>query len=144
MTARAIARHPPVAALCAVLCVALATAALPVMAAATEHDEIVVETMALRPPILRTTVERRVTFVNRSGRVVHVDFVGDQDRHHVVQVPGSIWAIFHRTGSHPYVVHIESGHRHELKGVVEVVDDPSPGEPRVCDTVTVMGVCIEP
>ena len=114
-------------------------------AVAMAKDEIVIERTKLIPPLLKTTVGERVTFVNRSGRTVHVEFLGDAGRHRVFQVPNEIWAIFHRPGLHPYEVHFSDPKGATLRGTVEAVADPSrPGEPHTCDSLTVMGECIAP
>jgi hypothetical protein len=107
-------------------------------------DQILIEAAGLRPPVLRTTTAHRVNFVNRSGRYAHVEFLGEGAGHHVVSVPGEIWAIFHRPGRHEYVVHLEGRPRGELRGIVEVAQDPDerPGPP-TCTGLTVMGNCIE-
>jgi hypothetical protein len=65
--------------------------------------EIVIEVGALKPPVLIVGADEAVAFVNRSGRLVHVEFAGPGDEHHVFQVPGRIRAIFHRPGRHAYV-----------------------------------------
>ena len=107
------------------------------------EDTIVIEATRLEPPILKTATERRVIFINRSGRPVHVDFVVASGEHRVFQVPGQIWAIFHRAGVHQYVVHLERGANVvTLQGTVEAVDEPDVSHP-ICDDLTVMGVCIE-
>ena len=112
--------------------------------AALSEDQIVIERTKLNPPALKTTVGERVTFVNRSGRTVHVDFIGNSGRHETFQVPTEIWAIFHRPGLHPYEVHFADPKAAALRGTVEAVEDPSkPGDPHTCDSFTVMGVCIE-
>jgi hypothetical protein len=108
-------------------------------------DQILIEATEVRPPVLRTTTAHRVNFVNRSGRYAHVEFVGEATGHYVVSVPGAIWAIFHRPGRHPYVVHLEGRPRGELRGVVEAVQDPhETPDPHTCSGLTVMGNCIEP
>ena len=107
-------------------------------------DEIVIERTRLNPPVLKTTLGERVTFVNRSGRTVHVEFLGDAGRHRVFQVSNEIWAIFHRGGLHPYEVHFSDPKGATLRGTVEAVEDPSGrGDPHTCDSFTVMGECIE-
>jgi len=107
-------------------------------------NEIVIEGTELNPPLFKTTVGERVTFVNRSGRTVHVDFIGDGGRHRVFQVPNEIWAIFHRPGPHPYEVHFSDPKAVTLRGTVEAVEEPSGrGDPHTCDSLTVMGECIE-
>ena len=93
-------------------------ASLPVTA--TEAPEIVIDPTRLEPTVLRATTEQRVTFVNRSGRPVHVEFHADGGQHHVFQVPGSIWAVFHRPGRHSYVVHFQVGRGPDLSGAVDV------------------------
>jgi hypothetical protein len=107
--------------------------------------EIIIEATALQPQVLLTEPDRRVIFVNRSGHLVHVDFIfRDPEVHHVFQVPDRIWAIFHRTGRHPYEVHFNDPGMADLHGAVEVVGDPYGGpDPRICNGVTVMGGCIE-
>jgi len=107
--------------------------------------EIIIEATALRPQVLLTEPERRVIFVNRSGRIVHVDFISrDPERHHTVQVPDRIWAVFHTVGRHPYEVHFNEAGMADLHGAIEVLGDPYGGpDPRICNGVTVMGVCIE-
>ena len=115
-------------------------AVMPVRATA---QTVVIEAGRLNPPVLEVAIDQRVTFVNDAGRVVHVDFLGDAGEHHVFQVPGTIWAIFHRTGRHPYVVHFESGGSETLRGTVDVVEGAAPGDPPTCTSITVMGVCLE-
>jgi plastocyanin len=106
--------------------------------------EIVIEAGALTPALLTVESDDSVTFVNRSGRVVHLEFRGRADEHHVFQVPGRIRATFHRAGRHPYVVHFETPPRAELQGVVEVQEPASPrSQPPVCSGVSVGEVCIE-
>lgn len=112
-----------------------------------EAVQVVIGPERLEPRVLHVTTADRVTFVNRSGRVVHVEFGPDRGKHHVFQVPGEIWAVFHQAGPHVYVVHFETGQRRELRGIVEVghVPDRAPGEdPPTCPSVTVQGVCLEP
>ena len=112
--------------------------------AAASTDAVHIGATRLEPPVLYTTTERRVTFVNHSGRAVHIDFPGEAGQHHIVQVPGSIWAVFHRSGQHPYIVHFPAGGGQDLRGVVEVEHDQErAGEPPTCTGVSVMGVCLE-
>ena len=109
-------------------------------------EKIVIEATRLVPPVLRTMTGHRVTFLNRTQRAAHVEFARDGGEHHVVQVPvgGPIWAIFHRAGTHPYVVHVYSRRTDTLAGAVEVVEDAlHKWEPPAC-VATIMGVCIEP
>jgi len=107
--------------------------------------EIIIEAEALRPQVLMTEPDRRVIFVNRSGRIVHLDFITrDPEQHHVFQVPDRIWAIFHTTGRHRFEVHFAEPAMADLHGAIEVVGDPYGGpDPRICSGVTVMGACIE-
>lgn len=106
--------------------------------------EIVIDAGALTPALLTVESDESVTFVNRSGRVVHLDFLGRADEHHVFQVPGRIRATFHRAGRHPYVVHFETAPRAELRGVVEVREPESPrSQLPVCNGVSVGEICLE-
>ena len=107
--------------------------------------EIVITTDALTPAVLTVAADEPVVFLNRSGRIVHVDFLGRTGEHRVFQVPGSIRAIFHGPGRHPYVVHFEEPRRGELRGVVEVEETREPwDELPVCPGTSVEGNCIEP
>jgi hypothetical protein len=132
-------------------CLVLVLAVAPIMTQAQEPSPraqgpvVVIEATGLKPRVLQATTADRVIFVNRSGRLVHVEFLGSRSQHRVFQVPGQIWAVFHTAGPHPYVVHIESGKRTELHGVVEVghVPERVPNLP-VCPGITVEGVCLEP
>ncbi len=138
MTARAVARILAAAALAVLLAPSVARA----------DDEILIEAKGVRPPVLHTTTAHRVTFVNRSGRLAHLEFTGDPGAHKVFQVPGQMWAVFHVPGRHPYAVHLESGgDTVTLQGVVEVTVDPG-GRPDLptCDSEsvngrTIMGPC---
>jgi hypothetical protein len=109
--------------------------------------EIVIRADAIEPHVFRATMGQRVNFVKRTDLPVHVEFGVDPSQHHVVQIPGNgpIWAVFHRPGTHPYVVHIYNDKRiTALHGIVEVVEDPQhPRAPGTCGAV-VMGDCIEP
>lgn len=109
--------------------------------------EIVVEAGVVSPPVLVTTPEHRVVFVNRSGRPIHIEFtMGDQgEQHHLFQVPDHIWAVFHRPGPHQYAVHFNRSDPSELSGVVEVLPDPF-GRPDAltCKGITVTGACLQP
>jgi plastocyanin len=108
-------------------------------------EEIAIEAAALRPPVLATTVGQRVTFVNRSGGQAHVEFLKDHGEHRVFQVPGQIWAVFNRVGRHHYVVHLSARRGGDLRGAVDVAEDPS-GQPAfpICTELSVMGECLEP
>jgi plastocyanin len=121
---------------------ALAWGVAPASAGAT----IAVQLNGVEPSLLRTTTGERVDFINRTERLVHVQFTDDSRRHEVVQIPGTgtIWAVFHRPGEHPYEVHVVfDGRERTLRGLVEVREGaPPPANPPSCG-VTVMGVCIE-
>jgi hypothetical protein len=132
------------------LVMAIAMVALLVRPGLSADDEIIpadviIEATALRPQVLMTEPEHRVTFVNRSGHMVHLDFIiRDPELHHVFQVPHRIWAIFHRPGRHPYEVHFLDRAVADLHGAIEVVGDPyGRPDPLVCSGVTVQGACIE-
>lgn len=117
--------------------------ALAAGAAEAGQHQVIIEATGLRPPLLRTTVTTRVIFVNRSGRLVHIEFGGEPHGHKVFQVPGQIWATFHQPGPHPYAVHFENP-AGELRGLVEAVEDPEGlSTPPTCDGVELPGVCIE-
>lgn len=110
----------------------------------TDTHEIVIGIGAIVPPVLRTTTERTVTFVDRTGRLVHLEFIGKSGEHRLFQVPGRISAVFHRPGRHPYVVHVGLDTTAALHGAVEVEDDPRPAGARTCTGLTIMEVCFEP
>jgi hypothetical protein len=109
--------------------------------------EIVIRANAIEPHVFRATMGQRVNFVKRVDLPVHLEFGVDPSQHHVVQIPGTgpFWAVFHRPGTHPYVVHIYADKTTTtLHGIVEVVEDPQrPWKPGTCAAV-VMGDCIEP
>ena len=109
-------------------------------------DNVVVNLDAVDPAVLHTTTGDRVEFVNRTGRAVHLQFGGDPAGHQVIQVPttGPFWVVFHRTGTHPYVVHVYGAKERALPGVVEVTQGPQQGAESPSCSVAVMGVCIEP
>ncbi len=108
--------------------------------------EVVIRATALEPHVLSAVAGQRVSFVKRVDRPVHVEFGVDPSAHQVFQMPaaGPIWAVFHRPGTHPYVVHIYDGKTIALHGLIEVVEDPEhPWGPATCGAV-VLEVCIEP
>jgi hypothetical protein len=108
--------------------------------------EIVIGATALQPHVLSAVAGKRVSFVKRVDKPVHVQFGGDGGEHQIFQIPrtGPISAIFYRPGAHPYVVHIYDGKTTALHGVVEVVEDPDhPWGLGRCGAV-VEGACIEP
>jgi hypothetical protein len=105
------------------------------------HD-VVITSVAVHPPVLAVLLHERVTFVNRAGAPVHVEFIGPHGEHEVFQVPGQIWAEFHFPGDHPYVVHLGPRGSRELSGTVHVENDPA-AAPRECVGLTVEEVCIE-
>jgi hypothetical protein len=107
--------------------------------------EIIIQAAALQPQVLMTEPEHKVLFVNRSGKMVHIQFLmHNGGKHHIFQVPEQIWAIFHQSGIHRYVVHFPDPKMPNLDGAVEVVGDPyGRPDPLVCGGVTVQGDCIE-
>lgn len=116
----------------------------PAGARATMH-EVVITATALEPRVLQTTTAQQVTFLNRSGQTVHVAFQGRSDQHRVFQVADRIWARFHSSGPHFYVVHFPAGRGRDLRGVVEVGHVPErEGDVPTCTGVSVMGACLEP
>ena len=124
----------------------LAALTSPAPAVWSAEDEVTIRATALEPHALLTVAGRRVNFVKRVDRPVHVEFGEDPGRHHVFQVPagGPVWAIFHRPGTHPYVVHIYDGKTTVLHGVVEVLESPErPWGLGACGAV-VMEECVEP
>ena len=126
--------------------VPLALLVLFTAAPAGADETIVVEATRLVPPVLTMTSGQRVTFVNRTQRRAHVEFVRDGGEHHLVQIPagGPIWAIFFRPGTHAYVVHVYGDRTETLAGSVEVVGDEHHKYESPDCVATVMGVCIEP
>ena len=116
-------------------------------ASARAGETVVIEATRLVPPFLETTTGARVDFVNRAQRSVHIEFGDDARLHQVVQVPatGPIWAVFHRPGTHPYVVHVYDGRTtRTLSGVVAVVEDEThKWDSRTCGLI-VMEICIAP
>ena len=132
-----------VAAAAAFLAAALAPAA------ARADDEVVIVGNGLRPPLVRTTTSRRVTFINRSGRIARLQFLGDSGDHRAFEVPVQLWVVFDRPGRHRYLVHLGTeGEAVTLQGTVEVVKQGAGSlDPPTCDSVTlpgmkVMGECI--
>lgn len=108
--------------------------------------EVMIHATVLDPHVLFVMAGRRVNFVKRVDKPVHVEFGGDGEPHQIFQIPGTdpISAIFHRPGTHPYVVHIYDGKTTALHGIVEVVEDPDhPWGLGRCGAV-VEGACIEP
>jgi hypothetical protein len=110
------------------------------------ESTIAIEATWVDPPVLRAVVGERVTIVNRTGQMVHVEFPGDVRSHLVVQIPGiaPIRVTFRRPGTHPYVVHFPGTPRAALEGKVEVVGDPREGSDlQSCAELTSTGVCLE-
>ena len=127
-----------------VMLIAVLAALMPAPARADET--VVIEASQLVPPVLTTTAGKRVEFVNHTQRLVHIEFTGDVRQHEVIQIPatGPIWAIFHRPGTHPYVMHVYGRDVTTLRGLVEVsADEHQKWEAPSC-VATVMGVCLEP
>jgi hypothetical protein len=129
--------------------VAIALIVVPQISAAAEVivGEILIEANALHPEVLMTEPEHRVLFTNRSGHSVRIQFImknPNGEKHHIVQVPEQIWAIFHQMGRHPFVVHFGDRAVPDLYGAVEIVGDPyGRPDPLVCSGITVMGACLE-
>jgi hypothetical protein len=109
--------------------------------------EIVITAAGVEPHVFHAVAGQRVEFVKRMDVPTHVEFGWDPGQHHVYQIPGTgpVWAIFHRPGTHPYVVHVYRDNTVAvLHGIVEVVEDPQhPWGPGTCGAV-VMGDCLEP
>jgi hypothetical protein len=108
--------------------------------------QVVIENDRLEPRMLETLTGERVSFVNRTGQPVHLQLVSDVHQHEVVQIPvtGPIWAVFHRPGTHPYIVHVYGRVTRALQGVVTVtLDETHRWEAGTCGVV-VEGNCIEP
>ncbi|HWU36896.1 MAG TPA: hypothetical protein VN203_04555 [Candidatus Acidoferrum sp.] len=124
---------------------AILVVSLPSIAQDMSAGEVVIEVTALWPRALTVDPEQRVTFINRSGRMVHLDFMRrDPELHHVFEVPDRTWAIFHQPGRHPYVVHFGDPKISNLEGVIEVVRDPyGRPDPLVCGGITAPGACGE-
>lgn len=130
----------------AVLAAFLAAGVTWVVPAWSSDTEVVIRGTALEPHVLSAVAGQRVSFVKRVDKPVHVEFGGDGEQHQIFQIPGTgpIWAIFHRPGTHPYVVHIYDGKTIALHGVVEVVEDlDHPWALGRCGAV-VEEACIEP
>lgn len=110
-------------------------------------NEIVIEASVIEPSVLRTLSGKRVDFVNRAKTLVHVEFAGDARQHDLIQVGPSapVWVVFHRPGTHAYVVHVGvPPNVRTLSGLVEVAEDLESSElPSTCG-FTVMGECFEP
>jgi hypothetical protein len=114
-------------------------------AGAVATTEVVIEPGALTPEVLTVDSDEPVSFTNRTGRIVHVEFFGGPDGHEVFQVPGQIRATFHRPGLHRYVVHFETRPRAELRGLVDVRERTTPRDRlTVCGGITVDEICLEP
>jgi hypothetical protein len=124
--------------------IALAVASL--AARAETLAQVVIENDRVEPRTLETLTGERVNFVNRTGRPVHLQFSGELRQHEVVQVPvtGPLWAVFHRPGTHPYVVHIYGRETRALEGVVSVTtDETHQWQSGTCDVV-VEDNCLAP
>jgi hypothetical protein len=116
------------------------------MTSADPAAQVVIEENGLEPRTLDTLTGERVSFVNRTGQPVHLQLVDDIHQHEVIQIPvtGPIWAVFHRPGTHPYIVHVYGRVTRALEGVVRVtLDETHRWEAGTCDVI-VEGNCIEP
>jgi hypothetical protein len=118
-------------------------------AAARADDEVVIVGTGLRPPLVRTTTSHRVTFINRSGRIARLQFLGDAGDDRAFEVPVQLWVVFDRPGRHRYRVYLGTERDAvTLQGTVEVVKQGAGSlDPPTCDSVTlpgmkVMGECI--
>ena len=119
---------------------------VPIRLPAGPATQIVIESDHLEPRMLETLTGERVDFVNRTGRPVHLQFSGDIRQHEVIQIPvtGPASAVFHRPGTHPYVVHIYERQTRALEGVVSVTTDAAhQWQSGTCDVV-VEGNFLEP
>lgn len=125
----------------------LAILALAAPAVWSAESEVTIRATVVEPHVLQVVAGQRVNFVRRVDRAVHVEFGEDPGRHHVFQMPagGPIWAVFHRPGTHAYVVHIYEGRKTiVLHGVIEVLESPErPWGLGTCGAV-VMEECVEP
>jgi hypothetical protein len=115
------------------------------VAAGASAAEVVITSESVAPSVLRTTTGERVNFVNRTGRSVHVEFVGDPREHRLMQVPvaGVAWVVALRPGRHPYAVHFYDAARTELHGSLDATGDTVTTNPEAC-AVAIMGACLEP
>ena len=107
---------------------------------------IVIEGDRVSPDILDVLTGERVDFVNRAGVPVHLQLGDNDQEHEVVQIPitGPIRAVFHRPGTHPYIVHVYGRQTRALAGVVVVTtDETHQWQAGTCDVV-VEGNCLEP
>ena len=111
---------------------------------AADGSAVIIGPAELEPATLTTTVGERIEFVNRTGRSVHVEFDAQPAGHRVFEVTGATWAVFHRPGRHPYIVHFLAGRGGDLRGTVEVREDPAAGPQTCASLLTVMGECLEP
>jgi hypothetical protein len=124
----------------------VAAGVAPMTARGDPASQVVIENDRLEPRTLETLTGERVHFVNRTGRPVHLQFSGELRWHDVVQVPltGPLWAVFHRPGTHPYVVHIYGRETRALEGVVSVTtDETHQWQSGTCDVV-VEDNCLAP
>ena len=120
------------------------SAVVPIAARVEGAAQVIIESDRLEPRTLETLTGQRVSFVNRTGHPVHLQFIGDLRQHEVIQIPatGPVWAIFHIPGTHPYVVHIYERQTRALDGVISVTaDETHQWQSRTCDVV-VEGNCI--
>jgi hypothetical protein len=128
------------------LALAMGMAGVAPTVAAGGASEVVIRSDRLEPRTLETLTGERVSFVNHTGRPVHLQFSGELRRHDVVQVPvtGPLWAVFHRPGTHPYTVHIYGRETVALDGVVSVTTDAThQWQSGTCDVV-VEDDCLAP
>lgn len=123
-------------------------AVTPIAARADAASQIVIEGERLDPRTLEAVTGERVDFVNRTGHPVHLQFSGDIRQHEVIQIPitGPMWAVFHRPGTHPYVVHVyvDGRETRALAGMVNVTTDQTHQWQSGTCVVVVEGNCIAP
>jgi hypothetical protein len=115
-------------------------------AARAAGSEVVITEGGLEPRFVSAVTWSRVDFRNATGRPVHLEFPPDPRQHEVFQAPGGgpLWAVFHRPGTHPYIVHVYGRTTTALQGVVVVTEDASHRWDSPTCGVLVLGECIEP
>ena len=106
--------------------------------------EIIITAAGVEPHVFHAVAGQRVEYLKRMDAPTHVEFGWDPGQHHVYQIPGTgpVWAIFHRPGTHPYVVHVYRDNTVAvLHRIVEVVEDPQhPWGPGTCGAVVMGGL----
>ena len=105
--------------------------------------EIAVLSSAIEPSMVRVALDERVTFVNRSGRAIHVEMTGPEGERHLFHLYDTMWVEFHRPGRHPFVVHFYTGRRVDVRGVVDVEAETRSLPLSECAGFTVDDLCID-